>query len=63
MLLPKLTRCKRCRRAMEMVVEIAPFGGSPGLATFLCLECGSVENTLIPAVGNATRPMTKAGEG
>jgi uncharacterized Zn finger protein len=64
MLFLNQTRCKRCGRAMEMVAEIASFGDSPGLAAFLCSECGSVESTLIPAaVVNGNRPMTKAGEG
>jgi hypothetical protein len=45
---------------MEVVAQIAPFGDSPGLAAYLCLECGSVESTLIPAVMNGTRPMTES---
>ena len=59
MQLPKLTRCRRCGWAMEVVAEIVPFADSPGLAAYVCLECGSVESTLIPAVMNGTRPMTE----
>ena len=61
MQLPKLTRCRRCGWAMEVVAEIAPFGDSPGLAAYLCLECGSVESMLIPAaVVNGNHPMTES---
>jgi hypothetical protein len=40
-------RCKRCRRYMTSVAEIAPIGRDPGLVVLVCTDCGTTDSELI----------------
>jgi hypothetical protein len=37
--------CPRCRRAMDMVAEIAPIGASAGMRAYQCPLCGADQYT------------------
>jgi hypothetical protein len=42
-----LPRCKRCRRLMTSVAEIAPIGSDPGLLVLVCAGCGTADSVFI----------------
>jgi hypothetical protein len=42
-----LPRCKRCRRLMTSVAEIAPIGSDPGLLVLICERCKTADSVFI----------------
>jgi flavoprotein len=40
-------RCKRCRRIMTSVAEIAPIGNDAGLLVLICAGCGTADSVFI----------------
>jgi hypothetical protein len=40
-------RCKKCRRPMACVAQIAPIGSDPGLLVVVCTDCGTADSVLV----------------
>jgi hypothetical protein len=47
----KPPKCSRCGSMMELVANIAPFGGRPGLVAHLCPTCNHTLSLLLAAGG------------
>ena len=48
--------CRRCARPMKEVASIEPFGITPGLIAFLCIECGTTDSILVDPVSRGGQP-------
>jgi DNA-directed RNA polymerase subunit RPC12/RpoP len=44
---PSPYHCVRCKKGMDWVSTIHPFGTHPGLVAYLCAACGHSESQLV----------------
>jgi hypothetical protein len=54
-------RCKRCRRLMTSVAEIAPIGNDFGLVVLICAGCGTADSVFIHPKRKEPRPVAASG--
>lgn len=45
--------CKRCGKAMQIVTDVMPRGGDPGLRAFMCETCSATNSVLVFAAKSA----------
>jgi hypothetical protein len=54
-------RCKRCRRIMTSVAEIAPIGNDAGLLVLICAGCGTADSVFIYPKQKEPRSVAASG--